>query len=214
MFGLTTTDAGRELPDEEVLTRSQKEPWMFAVLLDRYQDAFMRKARSILRSEEDAEEVVQDTFTKVYMNADRFEPRPNASFSSWAYRILTNTACTMYKKRVRENARVMPLDPQFEHTIEAYQDHSGFDLKWDAIHRVLAELPPHLARVLELHYLERWSHKDIAALQNETHGSVKSRIHRAKAEFRKEADIHEIRLGSVAHFLSAAYVRDTDKTAT
>ncbi len=65
MLGLTTIDNAKDLTDEEVLKRSQKEPWIYAVLLDRYQAAFLRKARSIVHNELDAEEVVQDAFTKI-----------------------------------------------------------------------------------------------------------------------------------------------------
>ena len=48
--------------------------------------------------------------------------------------------------------------------------------------------------VLRLHYLERWSHQDIADQTGETVGTIKARIHRAKAAFRKEADGNEAEL--------------------
>jgi DNA-directed RNA polymerase specialized sigma24 family protein len=72
---LEGNDSAKELSDEDLLQRSQSRPWLYAILLERYQDAFMRKARSILRNDLDAEEVVQDTFTKIYMNADKFVPQ-------------------------------------------------------------------------------------------------------------------------------------------
>ena len=66
MLGLTTTADAENLPDEEVLKLAIAQPWLFGVLVDRYQIAFMRKALSIVRDKNDAEEVVQDTFTKIY----------------------------------------------------------------------------------------------------------------------------------------------------
>lgn len=192
MLGLTTTDNARELSDEEILMRSQKEPWIFAVLLERHQEAFLRKARGIIRNEEDAEEIVQDTFTKVYMNADKFEVREGAKFTSWAYRILMNTAFTRYQKRVKEGQRVMNLDPEFEQLIGDKSEHSAFEGKRDAIDRVLERMPTHFVYVLRLHYLERWSHQDIADETGETVGTIKARIHRAKEAFRKETDDEEI----------------------
>lgn len=188
MFGLTTTDHAHELSDEEVLLRARREPWIFAVLLERYQDAFLRKARSILRREEDAEEVVQDAFTKIYLNAHTFEVREGAKFSSWAYRILMNTAFTRYQKCVKEGQRFASLDPEFEQMVGERAEHSGFEEDRDAVDRVLARLPGHFARVLRLHYLERRSHKEIADEAGETVGTVKARIHRAKAAFRREAE--------------------------
>jgi RNA polymerase sigma-70 factor (ECF subfamily) len=188
MLGLTNSDNAKDLSDEEVLARSKKEPWMYAVILERYQDAFLRKARSIIHNELDAEEVVQDAFTKIYVYADKFEPREGAKFSSWAYRILMNTAFTRYQKKIKEGQRVVSIDPEFEQMIGERRDHSGFEEKRDAIDRVLERLPGHFVYVLRLHYLEHWSHADIAAETGESVGTVKARIHRAKDAFRKEAD--------------------------
>lgn len=191
MLGFTTTDKAKSLSDEEVLLRSRKEPWIFAVLLERYQEPFLRKARTIIRNEEDAEEIVQDAFTKIYMNSDRFEVREGASFSSWAYRILMNTAFTRYQKRVKEGQRFAAIDPEFEQFIGERANHSAFEESRDAIERVLERLPGHFSHVLRLHYLERWSHQDIAKASGEATGTIKARIHRAKAAFRKEADDDE-----------------------
>jgi RNA polymerase sigma-70 factor (ECF subfamily) len=197
MLGLTTSDQAQKLTDEEILARSQKEPWLFAVLLERYQDAFLRKAKHIIRNELDAEEIVQDAFTKIYVNAHRFTPQEGAKFSSWGYRILMNTAFTRYQKRVKEGQRFVNIDPEFEQLIGEREHHSGFDEHRDAIDRVLARLPGHFAYVLRLHYLERWSHKDIATETGESVGTVKARIHRAKAAFRKEVKDDEVPSGLV-----------------
>ena len=67
-------------------------------------------------------------------------------------------------------------------------------MKRDAIDRVLACLPGHFAKVLRLHYLERWSHQDIADSTGETVGTVKARVHRAKAAFRKEMGDKDVSL--------------------
>src|SRR3989344_3827897 len=64
-----------ELTDEEVLRLSQKEPDAFEVLVSRYEDAFLRKAKAILYAKEDAEEMVQDLEPEAYeriADADNF----------------------------------------------------------------------------------------------------------------------------------------------
>ena len=193
MFGLTTTDAARTLSDEEILARSQGEPWIFAVLLERYQDAFLRKAISILHNQLDAEEVVQDAFTKIYLNADTFTPQEGAKFSSWAYRILMNTAFTRYQKKVKEGQRFVNIDPEFEQFI-ADQNGTKQHEQRDGLARVLDRLPTHFAEVLRLHYLERWSHQEIAQQVGGNTGMIKARIHRAKAAFRKEVGEEEAKL--------------------
>ncbi len=187
MLGFSTIDGAQDLSDEEILRRSRTEPWLFAVLLDRYEDAFLRKVQGILRDREDAEEVVQDAFTKIYVNADRFTPQEGATFSSWAYRVLLNTAFTRYQKLLKQGQRFTNIDPEFEQFIGERHHHSGFEEDKDAVERILARLPGHLAAVLRLHYLERWSHKDIAEVSGEETGTIKARIHRAKAAFRKAA---------------------------
>jgi len=186
MLGLGNIDSANDLTDEDILARCQAEPWLFAVLLERYQEAFIRKAKSIIHNELDAEEIVQDAFTKIYLNAHKFEIREGAKFSSWGYRILMNTSFTVYQKRVKEGQRFVNIDPEFEQLIGERAEHSGFAESRDAIDRVLERLPGHFTKVLRLHYLERWSHKDIAEETGESVGTVKARIHRAKAAFRKE----------------------------
>jgi RNA polymerase sigma-70 factor (ECF subfamily) len=188
MFGLTTAESVKALSDEAILARVQSEPWLFTAILERYQSAFLRKAKTIIFNEQDAEEVVQDAFTKIYMNAHRFEVREGAKFSSWAYTILVNTALTRYQKCVKEGRRTMLLDSEYMEMLGDMKEHSAFNQDKDAIERILIKLPGHFARVLRLHYLEHWSHKDIADESGETVGAVKARIHRAKAEFRKEAE--------------------------
>lgn len=191
MFGLTTTDSASVLSDEEILVRSQGEPWLFAVLVERYQDPFLRKANSVLHNTLDAEEVVQDAFTKIYLHAHSFVPQDGAKFSSWAYRILMNTSFTRYQKKVKEGQRFSALHPDFEEFVADLGTSFERHERTDAVERVLAKIPGHFAAVLRLHYLEHWSHQDIAAEKGENVGTIKARIHRAKAAFRSVSSTEE-----------------------
>lgn len=187
MLGFTPFEQMADWADEKLLAESQNKPWMFAVLVERYEAAFLRKVRGIIYNPLDAEEVVQDAFTKIYINADKYEAQSGAKFSSWAYRILLNTAFTRYQKLVKEGQRFSAIDPEFEQFIGDTKEHSGFEEKRDGIERILERLPGHFAQVLRLHYLERWSQEDIADKTGENTGTIKARIHRAKAAFRKES---------------------------
>lgn len=186
MLGFTTTNEARDWDDERLIQSVKAQPWLFMLVVERYEAPFLRKAQSIIRNPLDAEEVVQDAFTKIYVYADRYEPQSGAKFSSWAYRILMNTAFTRYQKLVKEGQRVVAIDPEFEQFIGEMKEHSGFDEKRDGIERILERLPEHLSYVLRLHYLDRWSHQDIADETGENVGTIKARIHRAKAAFKKE----------------------------
>lgn len=186
MLGITTTDDARDWADEKILAKSQSAPWLFSLLVERYQEPFLRKAQSIVRNPLDAEEVVQDAFTKIYVHADKYEPQSGAKFSSWAYRILMNTAFTRYQKLIKDGQRFSHIDPEHEQLFGEMKEHSGFEERRDGIERILVRLPGHFAIVLRLHYLEHWSHQDIATKTGENVGTIKARIHRAKAAFRKE----------------------------
>ncbi|MBP6881623.1 MAG: RNA polymerase sigma factor [Candidatus Pacebacteria bacterium] len=186
MFGFRATDEAQSWEDERILMEAQSSPWLFEILVKRYQEPFLRKVRGVVRDPRDAEEVVQDAFTKIYVNAHRYEPQSGAKFSSWAYRILLNTAFTRYQKLVKENQRFQSIDPEYEQQYGEWKEHSGFAEKLDGIERILERLPGHFALVLRLHYLEHWSHQDIAEHTGENVGTIKARIHRAKAAFRKE----------------------------
>jgi len=187
MFGIDSINDIQDWDDEQVLMVSRAQPWLFSVLVDRYQEPFLRKARGIVRDPRDAEEIVQDAFTKIYVYADKYEPQSGAKFSSWAYRILMNTAFTRYQKLIKEGQRFSAIDPEFEQFIGEMKEHTGFEEKRDGIERILIRLPEHLSYVLRLHYLERWSQEDIASETGENVGTIKARIHRAKAAFKKES---------------------------
>ncbi|MES2668407.1 MAG: RNA polymerase sigma factor [Patescibacteria group bacterium] len=174
----TTELAG--LSDEEVLRAAQKDPGAFAELVSRYEAAFLRKARSIVWTEEDAEEVVQDAFVRIYLHAARFKAQEGASFSSWAYTILTRLALTRYQKLKTKGKRFVELDPEaYERVAE---DGTFLDelTRTNEVLMALAKLPEAAARVLRLQFLEGKTQEEIAASEESTVPAVKTRVHRAK----------------------------------
>lgn len=192
MLGFRATNEAQGWEDEQILLSSQSSPWLFALLVERYEEPFLRKARGIVRNPLDAEEVVQDAFTKIYVNAHKYEPQSGAKFSSWAYRILLNTAFTRYQKLIKDGQRYTAMDPEYEQLFGEMKEHTGFAEKRDGIERILERLPQHFALVLRLHYLEHWTHQDIADKTGENMGTIKARIHRAKAAFKKEGKDGEV----------------------
>ena len=179
-----------ELSDSEVLAASRTKPELFALLVDRYEDAFLRKARTILYSKEDAEEVVQDTFTRLYVYADRYKPQEGASFTSWAYAILIRLAFTRYQKLKKLRGRTLDLEPE---TFERLPDETAFmeDLSLrDEVLVAFSRIPESASRVLRLQFLEGKSQEEIAMSEGSTVSAVKTRVHRAKKLF-KEAMLYD-----------------------
>ncbi len=171
--------------DEEVLAGSLEDPRHFELLLDRYQDAFLRKALSIIKDEAEAEDIVQEAFTKIYLNAKRFKKVEGATFKSWGYRILINTALTHYKKKKRDRTATVVLDTEFYESLPDTIDEVEKREVGDLVARGLSKIPEHMSKALALHFLENYSQAEIAKKEKGSVGAIKTRIHRAKEAFRK-----------------------------
>ena len=171
--------------DEEVLEAVRRDPEALGVLIDRYEVAFLRKARSILWSPEEAEEAVQDVFTRIYVYADRYQAQEGASFSSWAYAILTRLCFTRYQKLKKQRERTLELEPE---TYERLRDTTDFVEELTAKDEVaiaLARLPDVAAKALSLQFLEGKTQEEIAEQEGASVSAVKTRVHRAKKLFKK-----------------------------
>ena len=172
------------LSDEELLRLSQTEPDAFEMLVGRYEDAFLRKAKGILWIQEDAEEVVQDAFTRVYVYADRFRPQEGAQFSSWAYAILIRLCYTRYAKLKRARGQRGDMEPEaYERLPDAADFVEELSMKNEVL-VALAKLPETAARILRLEFIEGKTQEEIAAIEGSSIPAVKTRVHRAKKLFK------------------------------
>jgi RNA polymerase sigma-70 factor, ECF subfamily len=180
---LTRKEPLDSLTDEEVLVLSIKTPSYFRVIMNRYEAAFFRKARAILGPREEVADAVVETFSKIYLKADRFRPQPGASFKSWAYKILVNTTFTYYR-RLQSAALAVSLDDTFWMGI-GYEPMEKESLR-DLVLTTLARLPEALARILRMQFLEDRPQKEIARREGISLAAAKTRIHRAKKEFKKQ----------------------------
>ncbi len=170
--------------DEELLSASLAHPSLFVHLVRKYEDAFMRKARSIVHDELEAEDIVQEAFTKIYLNAKKFKTVEGASFSSWGYRILINTALTHYMRRKRRGELTASLDEEIWALIPD-KNLRQFEKKelQDLVASVITRMSPLFARALTGFFLDGKSQEELAELEGISVGAVKTRVHRAKREF-------------------------------
>lgn len=173
-----------EASDSEVLAISLSEPQAFEVLVNRYRREFIRKAFRIVRDKDEAEDIVQDTFVRMYRHARKFKHQEGATFKSWAYKILTNTCFTYCKKRKRRNEFIARADDDM---LEAFSLGSvEFEKILDVNQAVNAinKIPSILARMLTLSLAGK-SQEEIAKIEGIPIGTVRTRMHRAKKEVRK-----------------------------
>lgn len=188
IMSFSTTELSA-LSDAEVLARSQKEPDLFAILVRRYEAALLRRARVILKSPEDAEEAVQDAFTKMYLYADKYHAQEGASFSSWMYTILNRVAYTKYRSKSSEWGKRAELEPgHYESLPDAKAEFlEPLSIK-DEVITALAKLPEAAAKILRLQFIEGKSQEEIAREEQLSIPAVKTRIHRAKKLFKQAYD--------------------------
>ncbi len=182
---LTVRGEQAPLADEDILLLSLEQPALFAQLVVKYQEPFSRKARSIVQDEKESEDIVQEAFLKIYLNASKFKKQEGAQFSSWGYRILINTALTHYSKRKREGMMRAELDPEILELIPDKHMIEQFHTKElsDEIASVLIKMPPLFAHVLTAFFIDGKPQEEIAQQEGVSVGAIKTRVHRAKREF-------------------------------
>lgn len=175
----------REETDEKLLALSVYQPSVFAILLDRYQNAFIRKAEQVVSVREDAEDIVQETFTKIYRYAPKFEIQDGASFKSWAYKILMNTSFTHYQKLKKKHGATTALTEELEAILPDVQSRQFEKFEaTDFVSSVLEKMSGSFRDVLQMYFIDGKSQAEIAAQEGVSVGAIKTRVHRAKEEFK------------------------------
>ncbi len=191
-----------QLNDAELIKRfNQGEAAVFEVLVNRYLNKAYQIAFGILGGKEDAEEVAQDVFVRIYKALPKF--RGDSEFSTWMYRIAVNLAKNKYrwnksrgaKKNISMN-EALGTDENSQSLEDRIADDSPKpDAKADFDefeNNVMAEIQklPHLYKeALVLRNIEDMSYEDIAKTLNCKLGTIKSRIARAREELRKRLNI-------------------------
>ncbi|MDO8443434.1 MAG: RNA polymerase sigma factor [Candidatus Azambacteria bacterium] len=171
------------LKDEEILTASLEQPALFRILVARYQGAFIRKALGIVRQQEEAEDIVQETFVKIYFNGKKFKKMDGIEFKSWAYRILVNTAISRYRKISKKWQAESndPLDLETAENSELSTENIILESENKSLTaELLSRLPKPLARLVSLYYIEDKPYKEIAKQEGITMAALKMKLFRAK----------------------------------
>jgi RNA polymerase sigma-70 factor (ECF subfamily) len=89
----------------------------FRVLVDRHSRSLFRVAYRMTGNQQDAEDVVQESFLRAYKQLSRFDER--ASFGTWLYRIAINCSLDLVRARKRRNEQLAPADPEIDEPVLA-----------------------------------------------------------------------------------------------
>ncbi|MGD1945661.1 MAG: RNA polymerase sigma factor [Croceivirga sp.] len=157
----------------------------FSRLVDSYKNVVFTVALRMMKNREEAEEVAQDTFIKVYKSLLQF--KGDSKLSTWIYRITYNTCLDRLKKNKKDLNKL------------AIEDIQGYDIKSvdDAlegmvkserailVRKCIEKLPPKDAALMTLFYLEEKSLAELGEILTMSENSVKVGLFRARGRFGK-----------------------------
>lgn len=145
----------------------------FNELVRRYQEKVYWIARRVVGSHEDADDVVQDVFIRVYDALKEF--RAESGFYTWLYRITVNVALNaLRKKRIKEFVRY----EEVEETLEGDADGTDAGLlrkEYESIlEKAIERLPPKQKAVFMMRYYDEMSYEEMAGILDKSVGGLKA----------------------------------------
>jgi RNA polymerase sigma-70 factor (ECF subfamily) len=168
--------------DEDELIRSciAGEESAFTQLVEDHQDMVLSIARRLGAGKEQAEDIAQEVFLRVYRNLDKFSGK--SKLSTWIYRIAYNTTVELWRRR----KETISFDFLLE---EGWQPESYDQSPDESTERVeqmrllqglIGNLPEKYRGVIVLFYLQDKSYEQVAEIMSLPLGTVKTYLHRAK----------------------------------
>lgn len=155
----------------------------FGILVETYQQRLYWHIRRMVLDHNDADDVLQETFIRVFKSLDSF--REDSSLFTWMYKIATNEALTFLSKQARRR----------EVTAEVYLSQKAASLEADpyfegdalqiALQKAIADLPEKQRLVFQMKYYDDLKYEDIASILNTSVGALKASFHHASRKIRE-----------------------------
>ncbi len=176
--------------DEQLIAAFQGgDDRAFVELVDRYKDRLVNFVYRFLHDMTDAEDMVQETFLKVYKNKHAY--REIAKFSTWIYTIAGNLARSELRKRKRrktytmselsfDNNEFTPVDTGKGTEAIVFNSYAG-----EEIMKAIYNLPEPFQTIIILRDIQELSYEDISTILDIPMGTVKSRVNRARLKLQE-----------------------------
>lgn len=171
----------------------------FAILVNRYKDRGFNLLRRMLRNQQDAEEVLQDSFMKAYRSLNSF--RGDAKFSTWFYRIVYNSALTFLDSKRKRDERLLSSLEDFGESVtgeESIRMQPGDDVltggsqseyeradTMNFIEKVIEKLPEKHSAIITMFYVNEMSIEEISKATDLGASNIKVMLHRARISLRE-----------------------------
>lgn len=160
----------------ELQTASTREQ-AFRELMMLYKERLYWHIRKIVISHDDSDDVLQNTFIKVYKNIDKF--KGDSKLYSWMYRIATNEAITHLNKNAKRfsiSSEEMQTKAVNNLTSDVYFEGDEIQLK---LQKAIATLPQKQQLVFNMRYFDDLKYKDMAEILETSEGALKASYHLA-----------------------------------
>jgi RNA polymerase sigma-70 factor, ECF subfamily len=188
---LETIDTPGSLPDREVVRRIRAgDGPSFELLMRRYNQRIFRVVRSIVRDDDEAEDVVQESYVRAFEHLGQFAGR--ATFATWLTRIAVNEA--LARKRRHKVIQYMDIDDPKNvnlqpHVVNGHADHRACNNELrDVLTQAIDGLPDELRTVFTLRVVEDLDTDETAACLDISESNVKVRLHRARSLLKERID--------------------------
>lgn len=188
--------AKSEQPDDRALVTRilGGEADLFTDLVTRYEKRVINYVYRITHRYEDAHDLAQDIFVKVYLALDRYDPK--YQFSTWLFRIAQNSAIdALRKKTLPEVPLSRPTDDEpggkerefADHGVSPYRALKNKQLS-AAIDEAVGKLPADYRELIQLRHFAELSYEEIASMKKLPLGTVKNKLFRARGLLKDALD--------------------------
>ncbi|MDE5612710.1 MAG: sigma-70 family RNA polymerase sigma factor [Odoribacter sp.] len=168
-----------DMADEDIvcLFREGKRDVAFRLLVDRYRERLYWHVRKILIGHEDADDVLQNVFVKIWQSLSEF--RFDSKLYTWMYRIATNEALNfLNEKRRKVYGNSDEISGSLENTLESDPFFSGDDIQKE-LQRAILTLSDRQRVVFNMKYFDDMSYDDMSQVLNVAVGTLKATYHHA-----------------------------------
>jgi RNA polymerase sigma factor (sigma-70 family) len=144
----------------------------FRILISKYKERLYWHIRKIVISHDDADDVLQNTFIKIFKNIDKFNEQ--SKLYSWMYRIATNESITFINKRAKErNVDISDYHEQLASTLESDVHFSGDEIQL-ILQKAIATLPQKQQLVFNMKYFDEIKYNEMSEILETSVGALKA----------------------------------------
>lgn len=171
--------------DSELIRKcKQGDPQSQSQLYNKYAPMLMAICMRYARNQEDAEDILHDSFVKIFTNIDKVDE--NWAYVGWMKTIVVNTAINAYRDKIKSSGNV-DID-EMQDTIEDVRLKQSDFLSRDLLLKFISELPEGYRTVFNLFEIDGYSHLEITKMTGISYSTVRSQLFKAKRALKKKIE--------------------------